>query len=355
MKIKTRHILLLVVVLLVLHFFYKPNTALVEVNNYTHKAQSSESYTHVYITEPVNNTRVGNVANKAKAQPKPASVQQTSCELVHDPKELEYAQGELLQLNDNLEFTIERFNIGPYTSVNLITPNVSSDYHKTLRIRLFKAYQKYQNLFGLYPDKPILINLVVLPNDYYDDYVSRFGALPSNNAGIFFRKNNTALVRFNEAEPQSSLRIAIHEAMHAINLNLIGNTSKWLSEGVAEFFENTLIYKTNGAIAIPTDRVRNTYMEFRSLIDSEALWEQRSYRSDLYANANNWLAFFIQHKQGRGLLRAIVQAEAKNPCNILENEVVLNGLSTHFIDYEQAYLVWLKASQQVKGEFIAVY
>jgi hypothetical protein len=309
----------------------------------------------VYTTETVNNKRVGNVANKAKAQPKAAPVQQNSCELVHDPEELEYAQSELSQLNDNLDFTSETFDIGPYTSVKLITPNVNSDYHKTLRIRLFEAYEKYQNLFGLYPDKPILMNLVVLPNHYYDDYVSRFGALPSNNAGIYFGKNNTALVRFDPADPQGSLRVAIHEAMHVINFNLIGSTPRWLNEGIAEVFENTLIYKTNRAIAIPTDRVRRTYMEFRSLIDSEALWEQRSYRGDLYANANNWLAFFIQHKHGRRLLKAIVQGEAKNPCNTLENEVILNALSTYFIDYEQAYLVWFKASQQVKGEFIPVY
>lgn len=355
MKIKTRHVLLLVVVLLVLHFFYKPNTAVVEVNNYTHKAENAESYTHVYTTETVNYKRVDNVASKVKAQPKPAPVQQNSCELIHDPEELEYAQSELSQLNDNLDFTAEQFNIGPYTSVNLITPNVNSDYHKTLRIRLFEAYEKYQNVFGLYPNKSILMNLVVLPNNYYDDYVSRFGALPSNNAGIYFGKNNTALVRFDKADPQSSLRVAIHEAMHVINFNLIGSTPRWLNEGMAEVFENTLIYKTNRTIAIPTYRVRRTYMEFRSLIDSEALWEQQSYRGDLYANANNWLAFFIQHKQGRRVLKAIVQAEAKNPCNTLENEVILNALSNYFIDYEQAYLVWLKASQQVKGEFIPVY
>ena len=55
------------------------------------------------------------------------------------------------------------------------------------------------------------------------------------------------------------------------------------------------------------------------------------------------------------MLKAIVQAEAKNPCNTLENEVILNALSTYFIDYEQAYLVWLKVSQQVEGEFIPVY
>ncbi|MBW4966685.1 DUF1570 domain-containing protein [Pseudoalteromonas sp. CR1] len=355
MKIKTRHVVLLAVILLILHFFYKPNTAVIVVNNDTHKAQSAESYTHVYTTETVNNKRVGNVANKAKAQPKAAPVQQNSCELVHDPEELEYAQSELSQLNDNLDFTSETFDIGPYTSVKLITPNVNSDYHKTLRIRLFEAYEKYQNLFGLYPDKPILMNLVVLPNHYYDDYVSRFGALPSNNAGIYFGKNNTALVRFDPADPQGSLRVAIHEAMHVINFNLIGSTPRWLNEGIAEVFENTLIYKTNRAIAIPTKRVRRTYMEFRSLIDSESLWEQQSYRGDLYANANNWVAFFIQHKHGRRLLKAIVQGEAKNPCNTLENEVILNALSTYFIDYEQAYLVWFKASQQVKGEFIPVY
>ena len=343
MKIKTRHVVLLAVILLILHFFYKPNTAVVVVNNDTHKAQSAESYTHVYTTETVNNKRVGNVANKAKAQPKAAPVQQNSCELVHDPEELEYAQSELSQLNDNLDFTSETFDIGPYTSVKLITPNVNSDYHKTLRIRLFEAYEKYQNLFGLYPDKPILMNLVVLPNHYYDDYVSRFGALPSNNAGIYFGKNNTALVRFDPADPQGSLRVAIHEAMHVINFNLIGSTPRWLNEGIAEVFENTLIYKTKRAIAIPTKRVRRTYMEFRSLIDSEALWEQQSYRGDLYANANNWLAFFIQHKHGRRLLKAIVQGEAKNQCNMLENEVILNALSTYFIDYEQAYFVWFKA------------
>ncbi|KTD93247.1 hypothetical protein [Pseudoalteromonas sp. H71] len=355
MKIKTRHVVLLAVILLILHFFYKPNTAVIVVNNDTHKVQSAESYTHVYTTETVNNKRVGNVANKAKAQPKAAPVQQNSCELVHDPEELEYAQIELSQLNDNLDFTSETFDIGPYTSVKLITPNVNSDYHKTLRIRLFEAYEKYQNLFGLYPDKPILMNLVVLPNHYYDDYVSRFGALPSNNAGIYFGKNNTALVRFDPADPQGSLRVAIHEAMHVINFNLIGSTPRWLNEGIAEVFENTLIYKTKRAIAIPTKRVRRTYMEFRSLIDSESLWEQRSYRGDLYANANNWLAFFIQHKHGRRLLKAIVQGEAKNQCNMLENEVILNALSTYFIDYEQAYFVWFKASQQVKGEFIPVY
>jgi len=355
MKIKTRHVVLLAVILLILHFFYKPNTAVIVVNNDTHKAQSGERYTPIYNAETVNNQRVGNVANKAKAQPKSAPVQQNSCELVHDPEELEYAQSELSQLNDNLDFTSETFDIGPYTSVKLITPNVNSDYHKTLRIRLFEAYEKYQNLFGLYPDKSILMNLVVLPNHYYDDYVSRFGALPSNNAGIYFGKNNTALVRFNEADPQGSLRVAIHEAMHVINFNLIGSTPRWLNEGIAEVFENTLIYKTKRAIAIPTKRVRRTYMEFRSLIDSEALWEQQSYRGDLYANANNWLAFFIQHKHGRRLLKAIVQGEAKNPCNTLENEVILNALSTYFIDYEQAYLVWFKASQQVKGEFISIY
>ncbi|WFO20859.1 hypothetical protein ATS73_019210 [Pseudoalteromonas sp. H100] len=183
MKIKTRHVLLLVVVLLVLHFFYKPNTAVVEVNNYTHKAENAESYTHVYTTETVNDKRVDNVASKVKAQPKPTSVQQNSCELIHDPEELEYAQSELSQLNDNLDFTAEQFDIGPYTSVNLITPNVNSDYHKTLRIRLFKAYEKYQNVFGLYPNKSILINLVVLPNNYYDDYVSRFGGFTKQQCG----------------------------------------------------------------------------------------------------------------------------------------------------------------------------
>lgn len=288
-----------------------------------------------------------------KAKPKEPEVED-SCQLNwHDKEAVADAKERLSLLDDNLEFEKSQFRLSNYATVNLITPKLSDDYHQTLKTRLSTAYTQYRRFFQVSAPMPYKINLVVLPPRYYRDYISQFGSSSSTNIGVYFGASNTAFVKYNSRYPEQSLTTAVHEAMHVFNYRLIGRMPKWLNEGLAEVFENTLYFDSEKVINVPSRYFKERLFMLSVLIDSEESW-QGADTLRMYRNSALWVGFLMQSSRGKQVLKALLQHEATNVCIKLSAEQVIHTLIDYYPRYEEAFNNWSKTHVNTKAEFVPI-
>lgn len=297
--------------------------------------------------------QVDAAATYQQAKPKAPKVED-SCQLNwHDEEAVADAQARLSLLDDNLEFEKSQFRLSNYATVNLITPTLSDDYHQTLKARLSAAYTQYRRFFQVSASVPYQINLVVLPAQYYRDYISQFGSLSNTSIGVYFGASNTAFVKYNSNDPEQSLTTAVHEALHVFNYRLIGNMPKWLNEGLAEVFENTLHFNSDKVINVPSRYFKERVFMLSVLIDSEGSW-QGADTLRMYKNSALWVGFLMQSSRGKQVLKALLQHEATNVCDELSAEQVIHTLIDYYPRYEEAFNSWSKAHLNTEHEFVPI-
>ena len=271
----------------------------------------------------------------------------------HSDEAVADAKERLSLLDDNLEFEKSQFRLSNYAVVNLITPKLADDYHQTLKKRLRRAYSSYRAFFQVSSKQAYTVNLVVLPPRYYDDYISLFGEIPATNIGMYFGASNTAFVKYKHSNPEQSLKTAVHEALHVFNYRLIGHMPKWLNEGLAEVFENILNYNSPKEVNLPSRYFQERLFMLSVLSESEESW----YGADtllMYKNSAVWVGFLMQSTRGKRVLRALLQHEAKNACDVLTTEQVIHTLIDYYPRYEEDFNSWIKKWSTTQSKFVPI-
>ncbi|WP_052713003.1 DUF4124 domain-containing protein [Pseudoalteromonas rubra] len=207
-----------------------------------------------------------------------------------------------------------------YFDLELDYGALSHDFRNRLEARLNAVFRTYTGIVGLEAMRKVKLRIVIANNRRaYRKMLEVLGSSAAGNQGIYKAAHNIAVVEYrNEAQ---AMRTAIHEAVHAINQAVLGNTPRWFNEGAAEYFEyietsmNLSQLKPNGAW------VRNNYL-VGSLVHPDGLfeaagsWKGKS-QSLIYRSSWGFVYYLMSSQHGRAQLKHYMRLEQKNPCDLL--------------------------------------
>jgi len=119
--------------------------------------------------------------------------------------------------------------------LDLNTENLPYDFNEKLTLKLNKLFEIYGQLLDRSSLKKVDINLRIYASKVVFNQVKAKNNMPvdDNTPGFYSHATNQAhLLLTNHA---TTMRIATHEATHAINRGIIGYSPRWLNEGLAEY------------------------------------------------------------------------------------------------------------------------
>ncbi|MBQ4864633.1 hypothetical protein J8L98_23395 [Pseudoalteromonas sp. MMG013] len=212
---------------------------------------------------------------------------------------------------------------------------INTTFTTKLVTRLRSVHTHYVRMLGQSAVKPIDVNLIIMDSRAaYEDHTSQGGFDPRSSQGVFFHGNNSAFVEYKG--DNTTLKTAIHEAVHAINLRLIGSMPRWLNEGLAETFESV-----NGHSGFDVDyRILNrTPMELYSVLDSETQWGSID-TAQLYFSGWAWVHYMLNDVPAEQALLALLRQEQQNMCVMLSSEQIAGLLEAAHPTIEQAFNQW---------------
>jgi hypothetical protein len=142
------------------------------------------------------------------------------------------------------------------------------------------------------------------------------GNLPIS--GFYRIADNRAVVKYRADQPDSALRTSLHEISHLITASHLGPTPRWLTEGLAEYFENLVAREQNAAI-----HPNRAHLELlrtsrgptlRQLLHpAQPGWDDAR-RGGNYAAAWSLVYFLMDSPTGREALRETIRAQHRQFC-----------------------------------------
>ncbi|QPB85358.1 DUF4124 domain-containing protein [Pseudoalteromonas rubra] len=193
-------------------------------------------------------------------------------------------------------------------------------FRNRLEARLNAVFRTYTGIIGLEAMRKVKLRIVIANNRRaYKKMLDVLGSSAAGNQGIYKTAHNIAVVEF-RSESQA-MRTAIHEAVHAINQAVLGNTPRWFNEGTAEYFEyietsmNLSQLKPNGAW------VRNDYLvggllHPNSLFEAAGSWQGKA-QSVMYRSSWAFVYYLMSSQRGRSQLKHYMRLEQEDPCDLL--------------------------------------
>ncbi|WP_139158585.1 MULTISPECIES: hypothetical protein [Pseudoalteromonas] len=239
------------------------------------------------------------------------------------------------------EFTKVQHVFGAHTQLSVYHKNIRSQTIDALIERLALVHQLYGQLLGERASKFINLNLVILSSRAeYEDYTSRYGFDPRASQGVFFHGSNSAFIEYKNDE--QVVATAVHEAVHAMNLRLIGLTPRWLNEGMAQLLEN--VSKQDGVLRFNPDprALQSPPYDIYALLESESQWGSVD-MGRLYYSGWSWLSYIISNDSGMKMLTRLIGRESENPCDVLSSDESYDILQSTSATFEQDFHHWLDA------------
>jgi len=160
--------------------------------------------------------------------------------------------------------------------------------------------------------------LLMGPPARFDAYRERIspGRKPVN--GFYRMSNNQAVVKFDKNNLDRVLGTTFHEVSHLITASHLGPTPPWLTEGLAEYFENMQVQWQGGLISPNTAHIKllkNTAIPrldtFLSMDRSEWYGNDRSRN---YAIAWSLMHFLMGGAPGMYAIQEVVSMAEENFC-----------------------------------------
>lgn len=231
--------------------------------------------------------------------------------------------------------------------------DINNSFTEHLSSALNRVYLTYETWFGKAFLQKANIQLIIAASD--NDYLTLLeerdiGHLSSLTGGVYIPTYNIAFVnrarRGNEFDDFRTMRVAIHESVHAINFALFGFTSRWINEGLAEFFESYIDPdKTPDPINTKTwiRRAAGEYVPapLDKLIYSSTDWIQdQDSVHYLYASSWSYIHFLQQSTQGRQVLADLLSVESSSPCSIQEPSLAITTIEEQIPDIYFDYNTW---------------
>ncbi|CAH9050364.1 hypothetical protein PSECIP111951_00177 [Pseudoalteromonas holothuriae] len=229
----------------------------------------------------------------------------------------------------------------PTIMLSIYYTSLKASVFDALITRLHTVHGIYAQLIASSNNKVVNVNLVILSSRAdYEDYTSRYGFDPRTSQGVFFHGSNSAFVEY-KSDPQV-VKTAVHEAIHAMNLRLVGLTPRWLNEGMAQLF--SAVEFKNGQLDYETEgkSLLTEPYDIYALLASESQWESID-TNLLYYSGWSWLSFMMGEPQGANTLKKLLKKEGANPCDVLNSDDTYQVLQNAFPTFEQAFYDWRQA------------
>ncbi|MEH6517799.1 MAG: DUF4124 domain-containing protein [Halioglobus sp.] len=171
------------------------------------------------------------------------------------------------------------------------------------------------------------------------------GSKPSY--GFYSNSKNEAYVRYDPKHPGQTLRSSFHEISHLITASHLGPTPKWLTEGLAEYFE-TMEVKHQGGTIHPNKahlaRLKKSQLPRLSefLAIDRARWNGPQ-RDLNYAMAWGLMHFLMEGAPGMYAMQSVVQQAHGHFCQPFSAAEALDGAYPGGLQrLERDWRDWLK-------------
>ncbi|TMP38503.1 hypothetical protein CWB96_16005 [Pseudoalteromonas citrea] len=199
------------------------------------------------------------------------------------------------------------------------------------------VHNYYLSMLGDGAAQAIDVNIIILGDrTAYEDSTSQSGFDPRMSQGVFFHGSNSAFVEYKGDE--ITLRTAVHEAVHAINLKLLGRIPRWLNEGLAETFERIAPNQAGNGFHMPHAALAQRPMELYSVIGSETQWGSIDTRY-LYFSGWVWVHYLLNNEHTQAL-KLLLSQEQIQMCHMLNAEQITQILEEAHPTIEQDFNQW---------------
>lgn len=237
-----------------------------------------------------------------------------------------------------------------YFSLDLNTKSLPDDFNQKLTLKLNKLFELYGQLLDKSSLKKVDINLRIYDSKVDFNQIKAKNNMPisDNTPGFYSHATNEAYLL--HTEQASTMRIATHEATHAINRGIIGQTPKWLNEGLAEYSEYIEVNGQSSKVYPNKDWTKNARLS-KQLLPLSTLFSAKEKEWDsglkhrLYATSWAFVYFMMEQPNRKAILAKLIESEQQNLCNIIDKnkielqlEIPLNVLQKQFSNWSKSKL-----------------
>lgn len=174
----------------------------------------------------VKNTRLGNLP----------LIEVFKCDMSIDEDLVEQVRQTLELYSYETSLKTQKHQINELLAIRVISSDLPINFRNSINEKIKLILLLYKKWFGLALKEPITLNFVLLPNmENYSDVLSTLSIDSPNSQGLFWANSNFAFAAY-RTEQQLEQTI-IHELVHALNFYLVGYSARWLTEGLADYFE----------------------------------------------------------------------------------------------------------------------
>ena len=124
------------------------------------------------------------------------------------------------------------------------------DFQGQLAASSKRIYDTWHFFLGEEKLRQAKINVLLIGGpERFDAYYANVAPGRKKVNGFYRMANNEAVVKFDPANPASTLATTFHEVSHLITAAHLGPTPPWLTEGLAEYFEMMQVQGQGGVIS----------------------------------------------------------------------------------------------------------
>ena len=232
-----------------------------------------------------------------------------------------------------------------YFSLNITGSDVPFEFKEKLTRYITKLFAVYGQLLSKAELKKVVVNLkFITSKTAFEQYKARYAPGVNSATGFYSNGSNQAVIFYSNYE--NAFSTALHETAHAINRAVVGNTAKWLNEGLAEYLENIEVNLSSAIIKPSSDWLRNGQLKY-PLIDLNALlissvddWKAEGNQS-LYAASWTFVYFMMDDPSRKKALARFIRREQENLCNTSSLEQTLKHLGFNLSTLQNDFKLWL--------------
>ena len=204
--------------------------------------------------------------------------------------------------------------------------------------RLKQVHRYYLSVLNDAVLHDVEVNLIIIGDRMsYEDLSSQTGFDPRMSQGVFFHGSNSAFIEYKGEA--AALKTAIHEAVHAINLRLVGRMPRWLNEGLAEVFEHMTWVDNKADWRVNKHVYANMPMELYSVLESESQWGSID-TAILYFSGWAWVHYMMNSNSSDVALRQLIIEEHQDMCTMLSASEIALILEENHPTIEQSFYLW---------------
>jgi hypothetical protein len=245
--------------------------------------------------------------------------------------------------SDELEFAGAQ--VFDYFSLNIAGQGVPFEFKEKLTRSINKMFSVYGQLIDKKNLKKVAVNLRFISSKRgFQRYKAIHAPNVKSTSGFYDNSTNEAVIFYSTS--QSAMNTAIHESAHAINRGVIGDTNKWLNEGLAEYLETMTTNLSSAEIKPNSDWFRNGRLTKRPIPTSKLLnasyddWNASS-GTQLYATSWAFIYFLMDNTKRKANLAKLIKMEQLNRCDSLNKRSVLALLEVSEKSLQRQFYYWL--------------